>query len=133
MYFFDTCGKNILIEVISLTNINCTLDCIYQIEGKCSYDIISNSNLCTNSECAYFKKMDRFFSAAKWTGYNLLAKRDGSFFKFCPQMLQKRTGPFFHFYISSITFAKYFILFRHCSKVFPVAPTSMIHAALPKC
>ena len=27
-----------------MTNINCTLNCIYQIEGKCSYDIISNSN-----------------------------------------------------------------------------------------
>ena len=39
-----------------LTNINCSLDCIYQIDGKCSYDIISNSNLCTNSECAYYSK-----------------------------------------------------------------------------
>ena len=43
--------------MISLTNINCTLDCIYQIDGKCSYDIISNSNLCTNSECAYYSKL----------------------------------------------------------------------------
>ena len=36
-----------------MTNINCTLNCIYQIEGKCSYDFISNSSLCTSSECAY--------------------------------------------------------------------------------
>ena len=43
--------------MISLTNINCTLDCIYQIDGQCSYDIISNSNLCTNSECAYYSKL----------------------------------------------------------------------------
>jgi len=38
------------------------------------------------------------------------------------------------FYItSSITLDKYFILTKHWSKVLPVAPTSIIHAAFPKC
>ena len=35
--------------------------------------------------------------------------------------------------ISSMTFAKYFILVRHCSNVFPVAPTSIILAYFPVC
>jgi len=34
---------------------------------------------------------------------------------------------------SSKTFARYFILFIHCSSVFPVAPTSIIQAAFPRC
>ena len=37
------------------------------------------------------------------------------------------------FYSSSIIFARYFILVKLCSSVFPVAPTSIIHAALPRC
>ena len=28
---------------------------VLKIDGKCSYDIISFSNLCTNSECAYYQ------------------------------------------------------------------------------
>ena len=31
--------------------------CIYQIDGICSYDIISNSKLCTSSDCAYYSKL----------------------------------------------------------------------------
>lgn len=41
-------------EVVFLTNINCSLDCIYQKEGKCSYSKIGLSNSISNSECAYF-------------------------------------------------------------------------------
>ena len=44
-----------LLEVVSLTNINCSSDCVYQKDGKCSYDIISNIIICSNSECAYYK------------------------------------------------------------------------------
>ena len=36
-------------------------------------------------------------------------------------------------YNSLIIFARYFILVILCSNVFPVAPTSIIHAAFPKC
>ncbi|HCQ55358.1 MAG TPA: hydroxymyristoyl-ACP dehydratase [Clostridiales bacterium] len=38
-----------------MTNINCCLNCVYQKDGKCSYDIISNIIICSNSECAYYK------------------------------------------------------------------------------
>ncbi len=38
-----------------------------------------------------------------------------------------------YFITSLITFAKYFMLFKHWSIVFPVAPTSIIHAAFAKC
>ena len=40
---------------------------------------------------------------------------------------------FYYFLNSSKTFARYFMLISDCSKVFPVEPTSIIHAALPKC
>lgn len=56
MYISRKTGNTFLLEVISLTNINCTLDCIYQINGNCSYDIISSSTLCTSSECAYYTR-----------------------------------------------------------------------------
>ena len=38
-----------------------------------------------------------------------------------------------YFTTSFMTFAKYFILFKHCSSVFPVAPTSIILAYFPEC
>ena len=37
-----------------LTNINCSLNCIYQKDGKCSYSNIISTIFSTTSECAYF-------------------------------------------------------------------------------
>ena len=37
-----------------LTNINCSLNCIYQKDGQCSYSKIEYSDTISNSECAYF-------------------------------------------------------------------------------
>lgn len=37
-----------------LTNINCSLNCIYQKDGKCSYSCITPTVFSTTSECAYF-------------------------------------------------------------------------------
>ena len=37
-----------------LTNINCSLNCIYQKDGKCSYSSITPTIFSTTSECAYF-------------------------------------------------------------------------------
>ena len=42
-------------------------------------------------------------------------------------------GVAFYFITSSNIFAKYFMLFRHSSNVFPVAPTSIIVVAGVKC
>ncbi|MCI8443862.1 MAG: hydroxymyristoyl-ACP dehydratase [Clostridia bacterium] len=36
-----------------MTNINCSLNCIYQKDGKCSYTSVSPSSI-SFSECAYF-------------------------------------------------------------------------------
>ena len=45
---------NNIIEVSFLTNINCSLNCIYQKDGQCSYSKIEYSDTISNSECAYF-------------------------------------------------------------------------------
>ena len=45
---------NNIIEVSFLTNINCSLNCIYQKDGQCSYSKIEFSDCFSNSECAYF-------------------------------------------------------------------------------
>ena len=37
-----------------LTNINCSLNCIYQKDGKCSYSSITPIIFSTTSECTYF-------------------------------------------------------------------------------
>ena len=37
-----------------MTNINCSQNCIYQKDGKCSYNIITMSSIYPNSDCAYF-------------------------------------------------------------------------------
>ncbi len=37
-----------------MTNINCVAKCIYQRDGKCSYNIVSMSEVSQNSDCAYF-------------------------------------------------------------------------------
>lgn len=40
--------------VFFLTNINCTANCIYQRDGKCTYNIVSMSLISSKTECAYF-------------------------------------------------------------------------------
>ena len=37
-----------------MTNINCSSDCIYQKDGKCTFDSIISKRLTTNSNCAYY-------------------------------------------------------------------------------
>ena len=37
-----------------MTNINCIADCIYQKDGKCSYENIHVQSLSFNKDCAYF-------------------------------------------------------------------------------
>ena len=44
----------LFIEVSILTNINCSSNCIYQKDGKCSYEFVSTTNLSSNSFCAYY-------------------------------------------------------------------------------
>ena len=53
MHIFCFFTHNI-IEVRFLTNINCSLNCIYQKDGQCSYSKIEFSDCFSNSECAYF-------------------------------------------------------------------------------
>lgn len=38
-----------------LTNINCSANCIYQNDGKCSFENTSSTILTPSSGCAYFK------------------------------------------------------------------------------
>ena len=48
----------LLFEVIFLTNINCTSNCIYQKDGKCNYELVDVSKISSSSDCAYFVKSD---------------------------------------------------------------------------
>ena len=41
-----------------MTNINCTSDCIYQKDGKCTYSFIVCKTITPNSNCAYYSKID---------------------------------------------------------------------------
>ena len=41
-------------EVIILTNINCSSNCVYQKEGKCTFENISSKRATPDSKCAYF-------------------------------------------------------------------------------
>jgi hypothetical protein len=43
-----------LIEVINLTNINCSSNCIYQKDGKCYFENISTTRVTPSNDCAYF-------------------------------------------------------------------------------
>lgn len=38
-----------------MTTINCTENCIYQKDGHCTYELISNSSISNCSTCVYFK------------------------------------------------------------------------------
>ena len=40
--------------ILNLTNINCTENCIYQKDGKCSYENTSAKTVTFSSNCAYF-------------------------------------------------------------------------------
>ena len=40
--------------MIYLTNINCLENCIYQKDGKCSFENICNQKVNTEHSCAYF-------------------------------------------------------------------------------
>lgn len=46
----------ISLEVIILANINCTHDCIYQKNGMCECDNISNKILSSEKDCVYYQK-----------------------------------------------------------------------------
>ena len=46
-------------EVI-MTNINCTADCIYQKEGKCTYSLIFCKTITPNSNCVYYSKIKSY-------------------------------------------------------------------------
>ena len=50
MYFFIL----FIIEVIILTNINCSENCIYQKDGKCSFENINQQKITSHKDCAYF-------------------------------------------------------------------------------
>ena len=43
-----------LLEVVSLTNINCSSDCVYQKDGKCCFENISKQQVTPNNNCAYY-------------------------------------------------------------------------------
>lgn len=50
-------------------NINCTLNCSYQKDGKCALDEISYSKktiVCDNSDCPYYKKRGTSKSNEYW-------------------------------------------------------------------
>ncbi|MFR8103636.1 MAG: hydroxymyristoyl-ACP dehydratase [Clostridia bacterium] len=37
-----------------MTNINCSANCVYQKDGKCSLEQIASQKVTLNNECAYF-------------------------------------------------------------------------------
>ena len=53
---YNFCYKNhtTLIEVVFLTTINCSSNCIYQKDGVCSFENISKLQVTPNSNCAYY-------------------------------------------------------------------------------
>ena len=53
MYIFIIFLHNIIRGDI-LTNINCSLNCIYQKDGKCSYSTISPAYISCKSDCVYY-------------------------------------------------------------------------------
>ena len=40
--------------MIVLTNINCSENCIYQKDGKCSFENINQQKITYYTDCAYF-------------------------------------------------------------------------------
>ncbi len=39
-----------------MTTINCSLNCIYQNDGKCNLDNTKSSSVSMNTECVYFSE-----------------------------------------------------------------------------
>lgn len=39
-----------------LTNINCSCNCKYQIDGKCYLENVQSQKISPNSECIYYSK-----------------------------------------------------------------------------
>ena len=56
MYIFHFLSNTNFIEVINLTNINCSENCIYQKDGKCLFENIGHQKLTPNDDCVYFTK-----------------------------------------------------------------------------
>lgn len=56
MYIFVFLFHTNIIEVIYLTNINCSENCIYQKDGKCSFENIGHQKITPNGDCAYYTK-----------------------------------------------------------------------------
>jgi len=44
--------------VIVLTNINCSANCVYQKDGKCSFENVSSIPTSSVSNCAYFVALE---------------------------------------------------------------------------
>lgn len=39
-----------------MTTINCSSNCIHQIEGSCTLDTISINSISSNSDCVFFQE-----------------------------------------------------------------------------
>ena len=40
----------------TLTIINCSCDCKYQVDGKCHLDNVQNQKICPSKDCIYYCK-----------------------------------------------------------------------------
>lgn len=49
--------NNNTLEVISLTNINCSSNCLYQKDGKCTLEKVDSKPIISTSDCIYFTKV----------------------------------------------------------------------------
>lgn len=54
-----------MLEVVSLTNINCSSNCVYQKEGKCCFENIEMKKVTPNSKCAYYLSVNQKETTAK--------------------------------------------------------------------
>ncbi len=64
MYIF-LLFSNTNLEVIVLTNINCSENCIYQKDGKCSLENINGRKVTSWNDCAYFIDNNKSLSSLK--------------------------------------------------------------------
>jgi hypothetical protein len=39
-----------------MTTINCSSNCIYQVDGKCTLDIVSKNSTSVKSNCIFFEE-----------------------------------------------------------------------------
>ena len=54
MYKIEIYTNNTYKEVIVLTNINCSANCVYQKDGKCCFENVSLQTVTPASNCAYY-------------------------------------------------------------------------------